>query len=303
MKLSQFNTPLYEAPIGDWETIGLWGDKDRNSRFRDPVDRRLVQSPKVQATARRRFGHTEAVLNLYFVNHPEAQQWTEVGLLTPAWVAKNMPETWKVLSQKPQDPEAINVLFTNNKGSPRDMMTPWIMAHRMAHAISASSRKYGFAGTKYIASWDDAEREVIETVVNIFRDVYRKPNYVRIGVSGSEDKSNKRVYYFRTNETPTLLVKFFNAIGTMRSARQGAIARVPEFMFELFAQWVNTGQIKFNPLPRHVGVRGGPWISIGHDTTDQDMEYFQGYLDNLQDTLPAYFANVLEQCKGGYLVM
>lgn len=303
MKLSQINKPLYETPIGDWETIGLWGDKDRNSRFRDPVDRRLVQSPKVQATARRRFGHTEAVLNLYFVNHPEAQQWTELGLVSGAWVAKNMPETWKVLSQKPQDPEAINVLFNNNKGSPRDMMTPWIMAHRMAHAIDGSNRKAGFYGTKYIPSWTDAEREFIESVIRIFQQVYRKPGYVRAGVMGYTDKDKrKQQYYFRTEGTPTLLVKFFNAIGTMRSARQGQIARVPEFMFELFAQWVNTGHIKFNPLPRRVSVRGGPWISIG-DTNKHDMEYFQTELENLERILPQYFANALEQCKGSYLVM
>ena len=42
----------------------------------------------------------------------------------------------------------------------------------------------------------------------------------------------------------------FNAIGTQRSSRAGQIKRPYEFLYELFAQYLGTGKIELNPLPK-----------------------------------------------------
>ena len=42
----------------------------------------------------------------------------------------------------------------------------------------------------------------------------------------------------------------FNAIGTQRSSRTGQIKRPYEFLYELFAQYLGTGKIELNPLPK-----------------------------------------------------
>ena len=38
-------------------------------------------------------------------------------------------------------PDVITVVFTNNTGDRRLPLTPWIMAHRIGHAVQATGRQ------------------------------------------------------------------------------------------------------------------------------------------------------------------
>ena len=51
----------------------------------------------------------------------------------------------------------------------------------------------------------------------------------------------------------------FNAIGTQRSSRTGQIRRPYEFLYELFAQYLGTGQVTLNPLPTNLGYGRKNW--------------------------------------------
>jgi len=51
----------------------------------------------------------------------------------------------------------------------------------------------------------------------------------------------------------------FNAIGTQRSSREGDIRRPYEFLYEIFAQYLGTGQITLNPLPVSIGYGQQAW--------------------------------------------
>lgn len=298
MKLRDFTEPLYEAPIGDYATIGNWGDKDARNSFRHDQDRKIVTAPKAINKVRRKFGNTEHMMNFYFVNLPGAAKQAETGMMTPEDIQKRMPKAWELIQQREQqegtDPsEAINVLFVGNAGVNRKPMTAWIMAHRLGHAIQATGRfnlgrKDRHDPTFY---WKEAEKEVEGNVTKIFQEVYGK----RVG----------RTNWGRSEIwNDTSVAKFFEAIGTMRSAREGNLGGRPyEFMYELFAQYVTTGEIKFNPIPRSFGMARGPRYRIQGDV-EEDTQFADGYLNGgLSYMLPDYFDTVLYQMTGKYLVM
>jgi hypothetical protein len=51
----------------------------------------------------------------------------------------------------------------------------------------------------------------------------------------------------------------FNAIGTQRSSRSGEIKRPYEFLYEIFAQYLGTGNVVLNPLPSNLGYGRKNW--------------------------------------------
>ena len=72
MKLIQLlkHTRVDEAPLGDYELVGNWGDKEKSHGFRHATDRKMLQNQSAVRITRKKFGNTEHVLNFYFVNFP-----------------------------------------------------------------------------------------------------------------------------------------------------------------------------------------------------------------------------------------
>jgi len=64
------------------------------------------------------------------------------------------------------------------------------------------------------------------------------------GVGSKKNKSSDAL------EDMILLGKFTKELGTMSSARNKKLDNFGEFMFELVAQYIITGKIRFNSLPR-----------------------------------------------------
>lgn len=82
-----FKQWLQEAPLHDYETIG---DFSKNSSFRDPRDRTIIQHPKSIERTRKKFGNTSFDFDFYFVNSPKANKHTEVGAVPLEWVKANL---------------------------------------------------------------------------------------------------------------------------------------------------------------------------------------------------------------------
>jgi hypothetical protein len=57
------------------------------------------------------------------------------------------------------------------------------------------------------------------------------------------------VPYYNENKYKKSL---FSAVGTMKSARENKLRTSSEFVYELVAQYIITGKIKFNDLPRQL---------------------------------------------------
>lgn len=242
--------PLHENPLGDYALIGNWGDKEESNSFRHPTDRRLLQSPKILDKVRKKLGNTDHYLNFYFVNLPGAGKYMETGPVTEDWLTKELPEAWEAIQKHRQEnprPEeeadAINLILTNNTGANRRMMTPWIMAHRLGHGMQSSTR--GRSPSPYTAEhWNRMMDDVEDALRYIFEAAYgaKVPTY---SWSNSIDWGS------------STLARFFEHIGTMRSARKGDLKGRPyEFIYEAFAQYITEGRIRMNPIPKSFGMRG-----------------------------------------------
>lgn len=299
MKLIQLlkHTRMDEAPLGDYELVGNWGDKEKSHGFRHAPDRKMVQNPTAVNLTRKKFGNTEHMLNFYFVNLPEATKHSETGFMTPEQLQQAMPKAWPQIAARAQEADhenAINVIFVGNTGFQRMNMTPWIMAHRIGHALAASERGQGW-GNKRTGAWQDYERDAAEHFSNLLNQVYNWPiqkgDFWFGGRDSGQDKS---------------LAKFFEAIGGMRSARKGKLGGRPyEFLYEMFAQHVLTGELTFRELPQSFGTRNGRWYRVGNDEESQDFKEMWDRDLNwwVADQLGSYIDNTLYSAEGKFLVM
>jgi hypothetical protein len=123
------------------------------------------------------------------------------------------------------------------------MMTPWIMAHRIGHAIQAGERK----GEYRNGTWRAAEQHFFQGINSLLADFYGKK---AINQFPSSEFNNKQQAEYNA---------LFNAIGTQRSSRTNQITRPYEFMYELFAQYIGTGNITLKPLPKQQGYGRQAW--------------------------------------------
>ena len=287
------HTRVDEAPLGDYELVGNWGDKEKAHGFRHAKDRQIIQHPAAVKITRKKFGNTEHILNFYFVNLPEASKFSETGFMSPEELQKGMPKAWPEIAARAQEADhenAINVLFVGNTGFQRMNMTPWIMAHRMGHAFQSAERGMGFGQNKRSGPWGDYERDTTDAFQPLLEQVYNwvlPRNPTSFWMSGEHDKT---------------LAKFFEGIGGMRSARKGKLGGRPyEFMYEMFAQYVTTGKLTFRDVPQSFGTRGGYWKRI------QDQEVAEMYNRDLNwwiaDQIGDYINNVLYAAEGKFLVM
>jgi hypothetical protein len=282
------STRVDEAPLGDYQTIGNWGDKDKANSFNHAVDRKMIAHPNVEAKMRQKLGNTEHLLNMYFVNLPGARKFAETGVVEPEFIAQAMPTAWPEIQQGTNQGEAVNVIYVGNAGVNRVPMTPWIMAHRLGHAIQASYRQ-----SRGFNVWKEYEEDAAMFFSDCLEGVYDwtipKQNFW----SGGFDRSQQQ---------DKLLAKFFEGIGGMRSARQGKLGgRAYEFLYEMFAQFITTGRLTFRDCPPVFGMRGGPQYRI----QDQDTAamWNRSFNDEVGDHIGGRIDNCLYDMEGKFLIM
>jgi len=277
---------LSEAPIEDFTLLGNW---ERSSSFRHEQDRKLLTNPKAQAKIIHKWRNTEVPFNMYFVNSPEANRHTEIGEVTPEWLAENMPKTFPELKLRD---DAVNIIFTNNKGDERAPMTAWIIAHRLGHAVSRWQRN---ARYRQVPEFTEARSAVFRVTSEILRDAYGCR-----GVPGSEAE-HLRTQGPAYRENDRLLTGFYEAIGTFRSARERNIRNEFEFLLECLAQYITTGKVRFNPLPDH--FRCGRRLIDLTQTGHIEREDFDRLLAGLANELNYWFRDLLQACVGRIFVM
>lgn len=283
-------TRVDEAPLGDYQTVGNWGDREKANSFAQKADRQIIQHPATVRRAQKMFGRTEHILNLYFVNLPGLRKLSETGVVEPEFIAQAMPQAWEEISARGKDgvdhENGINMIFVSNTGFQRMNMTPWIMAHRIGHAIQATGRMQKHS------NWKDYEEDASRFFSDILDNVYDlsiPPNEIFMG-RGKTDK---------------LMAKFFEGIGGMRSARKGKLGGRPyEFLYEMFAQYITQGQLKFQELPKCFGMRNGPQYCIrGEDAQDAANMWSRSLNDEVGDHLGTRIDNTLYDMEGKFLVM
>jgi len=260
------------------------GNFDRPGPFRG-ADKRLVPHPTNQLKTAKFFEQTPYDFRLFFSNIPGTGRYSEYGPMDPAVVREVFGSNAEQILQDNED--AITVVFVGNKGDRKVMLTPWMMAHRIGHAVQAGVRMRGGHG-----AWREVENHFFSSINQILKDFYGR---------SSRNQFDTQVNWNMNREYTAL----FNAIGTQRSSRAGQIIRPYEFLYELFAQYLGTGHVTLNPLPKQQDYGRKAW---GRSTQslrlqpgdDKETKYTTEVLARDMEIL---FNDVLSELVGKVLVM
>jgi hypothetical protein len=237
MRAKEFITEnnLDEAPLSTYQPMGNF---EKPGPFRG-ADKRLVPHPTNKLKAQKFFENTPFDFRLFFSNIPGTGKYRETGELPPAKIREkfNKENADQIINGSE---EAITVVYLGNYGDAKVILTPWMMAHRLGHAIQAGqlSRRNN--------AWTNAENHFFSTINNLLDNYYGKA------------ASSGRTSVVRWQLSPEYNA-LFNAIGTQRSSLSGDIRRPYEFLYELFAQYLGTGSVKLNPLPTNLGYGRKAW--------------------------------------------
>lgn len=260
---------LNEMPISNFKRIGNW---DRNAQKKygfSSQDAGIIGNDKAVAKIIRRWSNTKQNFDLYLVRTQKAYKHVQRGQVSPEFVQQDMG-----VDMQP-NPEAISILFTNNFASDKMPMNSWTLGHRLGHALVRTKDFYQLA----------------ERIKREFHSVF--------------DQIYGSAYNERNRELE--LVKFAFAVGTMKSARDRNLRNFYEFIFELLAQYINTGKIKFNPIPKNLLLQnakawGRPAPRYRYGKQDQ-ADKFNEYLADKAEEYTYSFDWILGKLVGSILVM
>lgn len=135
------NEALEEAPLGDFDVLG-----DRNAEHGSfsPSDQKAFNNPKWLKKVESHFSRVEQKINIYLYNAPEGK--FADGSTSAASYSGRLYGTERAEFIKgalgvdyPRDEaEAINFYMADNEGADKFSLTPWILAHRLSHALLES---------------------------------------------------------------------------------------------------------------------------------------------------------------------
>jgi len=284
---------ILEAPVAGHENIG---DFDKSSSFRKPIDRKLVSDPAMVKRVANAFKAVNQDVYFYFVNSPKANQHTEVGEVSLEWVQKNLDEELydklsADMNKEWADSNGLFIVFTNNKGSEWRPMTPWIMAHRVGHALS---RYRNGAGLQYqFLEYTELVEMIGRMAVDLLDagyDIDFDPSSIK-----SFDRSKRR---------HQLIFKgFCQQHMTFKSARDRKVRDYFEIFNELIAQKMITDStpIKTVPEPFKVGnTIYNPKMNISDSDLDDFRQLSEMYARDISDYA---IEGLLSSAIGKILVM
>lgn len=278
MRAADFIT---EAPLADYRPLG---DFQKPGPFRG-VDKRLIPHPTNQLKTAKFFEQTPYDFRLFFSNIPGTGRYSEYGPMEEKSIREVFGANADQILQGSED--TITVVFVGNRGDDKVMLTPWMMAHRIGHAVKAGARG------RAEGAWLAAEDHFFRGINQILDDYY--------GSKGTINRQGPQVDWSRDK----IYAALFNAIGTQRSSRTGRIRRPYEFLYELFAQYLGTGKITLNPLPQQRDYGRKAW---GRSTqslrlqpgAEEESKYTTEILARDMELM---FGDVLSSLVGKILVM
>lgn len=210
---------LKEMPVKSVSSVGFDVDpktgKMKSHSFSDKRDRELITNPTNIKKLKNFFSNVDEEFNFWFINKKGARKFAETGEVKPEFIKKEFNINVEDLPNFDEDD--INVFFVSNTAAEKIPMTSWTIAHRLGHVIRRTD------GFEYFSNHLE---EQFDRIVSEYYGVKKHSKF--------------------DNEFEKYKAKFFNKIGTMRSARENKIKRYFEFYYELFAQFLNTGGVKFN---------------------------------------------------------
>jgi hypothetical protein len=321
---------LTEAPIRDITPVGKnWGTGRGGFK---KVDQKLLSNPKGIKKIRKQWEKTSHIFDMYLLNVPSLNkpEYKEYGLVKPNsdlaltirlalggtrkedYDEMGRDEKLTALKQSfktpmPKSDDAITILFNGNSGDQKVPMTGWIMAHRVGHAVSRIAG-FGAGGRASRIKYQIPEfADFVNEVNYMFREAikpYRgtesmqnvNPWSTNVEYSSSNKESARKQY-----------LNIAQQIGTFKSARDRNIRNVFEFYHELFAQYLITGGIRFNTLPKSLVIRRREWghedrIYLQQDAEDW-LEEANEFLESEAHAIGSKIQKVLDTMVGKTFLM
>jgi hypothetical protein len=224
---------ITEAPLGDFK---LGGDTENEGSFR-PDDLRAMKNPKWLEKVRNAFSKTPYRINVFAYNGEGGRVPFMTGhltgipgdkfsrdvrnirsnILTYAGITTSPQFIEWFGSEPPDDPNDITVVFLHNEGDNRIPLTPWMLAHRLGHAVFLTG--------------DTSSREYDPSMV---------PLLIRLNQIFQKFTLELGIDSFGENFT-----RVMGPYARSKAARTGNLNSVGEFGVELFAEYLILGEIKF----------------------------------------------------------
>lgn len=272
MNFKQF---LTEMPIASINMRGNWDSSAQRMYGFDKKDAGILGNPKGVEKIKRSWSNSKESFDMYFVREKNAYKHTDIGEVDANWVMQNLG-----LEIQP-NAGAITMIYTNNIGTEKMPMTAWTIAHRLGHAIRRESEV-----DKFI-------REVEFDFIQLLQSLYN--HYPKHDIGMSVSNPNFKALAM--------------AIGTMRSARERSVRNFYEFVFEMMAQYLITGHIKFNLPPEFLVTKntkawGRPnpqGLRSTHNA--EELEGWREHFDSLAEKYEGWFDNIFYRLRGKIFLM
>jgi hypothetical protein len=260
---------MAEMPITKFDLQGNWKPKDRFYGY-DRKSIGILTNPKAVEKIHKRWSNSKENFELYFVRKPGVKDFLETGEVDEQWVKEKLG-----LDIKPAE-DTITIIFTNNIGDEKVPMTAWVLAHRMAHAIRSQH--------EFMSHFAKEINTMVNDIVSIINN-----------------RNTTAIKYPKGMIQP---IHIAYAIGAMKSARDSNLRTFSEFTYELVAQYITTGKIKFNPLTREALLKVSPSSRyvIGR-VTDEMLEDINYDLERHRESLEYGLEAVFGACVNKIFVM
>lgn len=273
---------MQEMPIAKFTKVGNWEDPNAPKHGWDKPSIGILNSEKGVQKIKDAWSRSPVDFDLYFVKQAGGTKFQEVGEVAPEYIQQNLKIPYQA------NPSAINVFFTQNRGDAKVPMTAWIIAHRLGHSVGRDRNKIGYGKSPDYGSYPYLEKRIDLD----FKDLLKKAFGAESPSSYSTDPQSvqMRINYEKYKK------ELMQLLGTFRSARMENIRNAGEFVHELVAQVITTGEVKFNPLPKAIGKKyawGRPSYSRGSRVHNDEI-----YLNEMNLKIESMAENYTEIIHG-----
>jgi hypothetical protein len=284
-----FKQWLSEMAIGQAELIGKGWEKDlpQGKKQDQNYDRASLNILKGDASRdfrnlRKSFALVKETVDVYFVKTPGMRKFSQIGEVK----ADDLKQLGTEIP--PIDSSHITIFYTNNIGDEKMPMTPWTVAHRLGHVAER------------LPSYQKFRQHVERDFDELLGEIY--------GLTKPDRYSFDRQ---KEIEYDKLTRQLMMGLGTMRSARENALARTGEFIHELFAQAIIDNKIKFNKeIPKELVTKyawGKPaWDGSAYSKVHRDEIHLDDLVDRIESNAYYYKSQVslvLREMIGKIFVM
>lgn len=233
----------------------------------DDQDLRLITSKSYNDRIQKAFSKTPFPFDVYVVNMDvDERDWTIDYYDYTGRI--DVTEARKLIPDFVHDPNSITIILTNNFADSKQPLTPWIIAHRFAHAMESA-----YSNRNTNKHRDSRFYSILSNAAERLMDVYRKHGFRVYG----EDR----------------YIELIAGMTTKSARNKDPLLDQGEYGHELLTQFIINGMIRLSS--NHVIAPSYPDENFRHDMITE--------FKNVQKQLNKEAANDLSRAIGDIFVL